>query len=253
MKNRINFLPLVVFLCMTLAFGYLEANAQVNFTNSEAQFDFDNPGLPIQDFQAANVAPGIFVECNVPVNENSNGPCFTPGDILPGIEFTDNPGLDNEGLDVAGANLLGNNNPPNVLLNDRFEENLDVVFTEVTDAVGLTLGCLADDDDDDANCTNQTIIVSVFGPADILLGSTNVPATSFVNTFVGIESGQPITRISLAFSAPSDIEVKAIFDVRFGIRGIPSVPTLSQWGLIVMAGILGIVGFMVMRRRKITA
>lgn len=32
-----------------------------------------------------------------------------------------------------------------------------------------------------------------------------------------------------------------------------NVPTLSKWGLIAMAGILGIVGFMVMRRRKVTA
>jgi len=31
------------------------------------------------------------------------------------------------------------------------------------------------------------------------------------------------------------------------------VPTLSEWGLIAMAGILGIVGFMVIRRRKLTA
>jgi len=31
------------------------------------------------------------------------------------------------------------------------------------------------------------------------------------------------------------------------------VPTLSEWGLIVMAGILGIVGFMFIRRRKLTA
>jgi len=31
------------------------------------------------------------------------------------------------------------------------------------------------------------------------------------------------------------------------------VPTLSEWGLIAMAGMLGIVGFMVMRRRKVTA
>jgi hypothetical protein len=31
------------------------------------------------------------------------------------------------------------------------------------------------------------------------------------------------------------------------------VPTLSQLGLIAMAGILGIVGFIVMRRRKATA
>ena len=32
-----------------------------------------------------------------------------------------------------------------------------------------------------------------------------------------------------------------------------AVPTLSEWGLLAMAGILGIVGFMVMRRRKVTA
>jgi IPTL-CTERM motif len=31
------------------------------------------------------------------------------------------------------------------------------------------------------------------------------------------------------------------------------VPTLSEWGLIAMAGVLGIVGFMVMRRRKVIA
>jgi len=32
-----------------------------------------------------------------------------------------------------------------------------------------------------------------------------------------------------------------------------NVPTLSEWGLITMAGILGIVGFMVLRRKKVTA
>ena len=31
------------------------------------------------------------------------------------------------------------------------------------------------------------------------------------------------------------------------------IPTLSEWGLIAMAAILGIVGFMVLRRRKVTA
>ncbi|GJM17341.1 MAG: hypothetical protein DHS20C13_26680 [Thermodesulfobacteriota bacterium] len=34
---------------------------------------------------------------------------------------------------------------------------------------------------------------------------------------------------------------------------VSSVPTLSEWGLIAMAGVLGIVGFMVMRRRKVAA
>jgi hypothetical protein len=34
---------------------------------------------------------------------------------------------------------------------------------------------------------------------------------------------------------------------------VTPIPTISEWGLIAMAGILGIVGFMVMRRRKVTA
>jgi len=34
---------------------------------------------------------------------------------------------------------------------------------------------------------------------------------------------------------------------------ISQIPTLSEWGLIAMAGILGIVGFMVIRRRKVRA
>jgi len=42
----------------------------------------------------------------------------------------------------------------------------------------------------------------------------------------------------------------------FSCMTIPStsiVPTLSEWGLIAMAGILGIIGFMVLRRRKAAA
>jgi len=31
------------------------------------------------------------------------------------------------------------------------------------------------------------------------------------------------------------------------------IPTLSEWGLIAMAGILGIVGYLVIRRRKVNA
>jgi hypothetical protein len=34
---------------------------------------------------------------------------------------------------------------------------------------------------------------------------------------------------------------------------VTPIPTLSEWGLITMAGILGIVGFMILRRRKETA
>jgi len=34
---------------------------------------------------------------------------------------------------------------------------------------------------------------------------------------------------------------------------VSPIPTLSEWGLIAMAGVLGLVGFMVIRRRKVSA
>jgi len=34
---------------------------------------------------------------------------------------------------------------------------------------------------------------------------------------------------------------------------VTTIPTLSEWGLIALAGVLGLVGFMVIRRRKVTA
>jgi hypothetical protein len=45
-------------------------------------------------------------------------------------------------------------------------------------------------------------------------------------------------------------------DLTFGVLSsdlLLNVPTLSEWGLIAMAGILGIAGFMAVRRRKVTA
>jgi len=61
----------------------------------------------------------------------------------------------------------------------------------------------------------------------------------------------------------TDTIVASFFDEEFQVsiesnlvekiwESIP-IPTLSEWGLIAMAGVLGIVGFMVMRRRKVTA
>jgi hypothetical protein len=36
-------------------------------------------------------------------------------------------------------------------------------------------------------------------------------------------------------------------------RAVANIPTLSEWGLIAMAGLMGIVGFMIIRRKKVTA
>jgi len=59
---------------------------------------------------------------------------------------------------------------------------------------------------------------------------------------------------------PIDAEFIGIFDnlecdegTGQCVRATTNVPTLSEWGLIAMAGVLGVVGFMVIRRKRATA
>ena len=40
--------------------------------------------------------------------------------------------------------------------------------------------------------------------------------------------------------------------VNWDFAAVETIPTLSEWGLIAMAGILGLVGFIVLRRRLAT-
>ncbi len=53
--------------------------------------------------------------------------------------------------------------------------------------------------------------------------------------------------------APTGITVSGGLVTEFRFFQPKNVPTLSKWGLIAMAGVLGIVGFMVMRKKKATA
>ena len=46
--------------------------------------------------------------------------------------------------------------------------------------------------------------------------------------------------------------VNRAFD-QCGLAATPAIPTLSEWGLIAMAGILGIFGLLAVRRRKAAA
>jgi len=90
------------------------------------------------------------------------------------------------------------------------------------------------------------------GSIDIQLFDGNTQVGSLLtNTncsqFLGFESAQTFDTIVIEFAG-------FLFDSLFIPDQEPrTVPTLSEWGLIAMAGILGLVGFMVLRRRKVTA
>lgn len=90
---------LILVLVAGLISSYM-AMGQVSFTTDEAHFTMDNLGLMVQNFLAATPPPNSLVTCSAPVNSNSNNAYFAPGDILPGIEFSDNPGPGVNGIDV---------------------------------------------------------------------------------------------------------------------------------------------------------
>lgn len=97
--------------------------------------------------------------------------------------------------------------------------------------------------------TGAGVLLNVFqtepGDPDIL-GYTpiNFDLTPYAGSTVRIRAAIAVTINTLEGS------IDAVSCVA---ENVAEVPTLSQWGLIAMAGILGIVGLMVARRRKITA
>ncbi len=80
-------------------------------------------------------------------------------------------------------------------------------------------------------------------------------------TNCGNDAFEPCLRITIdletnsitAFCEDNDEGSCTFTNSRIPPPPLAQVPTLSEWGLIAMAGILGIVGFMVIRRKKASA
>ncbi len=121
-----------------------------------------------------------------------------------------------------------------------------IAFSVLVNAVGMELT---------SAFAPTTVDVQVFGLGGIFLGSATVNLTPINSTFLGVIAGggEQITRIELVETetvSTGDL----LYELSFGQCDKPeNVPTLSEWGLIAMAGIIGLVGLMVMRRRKVAA
>ena len=222
----------------------ISAAAQATFTTDEAEF-ISNNVLIVQDFEDGNVAPGDFQPCNQPVDSEGDGLCFAPGVIKPGLEIATEVLI---GLILAGANVGNSQNPFNTFLSGEIL-GLNAVFTNgITFAAGVDVGCLNSLGED---FCSGTIRVSAFGEGGAVLGSIDVAATSRFDTFVGVTSTEPITRINVGVvSDDSEFRFPGFDRVSFGRPSISPIPALSEWGLIAMAGVLGIAGVLAARRKK---
>lgn len=232
-----NIIGIFLVISGLLMFITPRAEAGLAFFTDEAEFMSLNPGLPTQDFQSGNVSPGGDVLCSPVIDENTNDDCFSPGDILPGIQFLNNPQVG--GLILFGSNF--DNNPFNALLTFDQPDDFEIRFTgNPVTAAGIDVGCLS------MGPCNSTVIVSVFGPGDSFLGETLVNATNLFDSFIGLQSSEPINRILI--SGPIQI-FEGIDRISFGTPRT-SIPTLSVWGVVAVSMGLCIVGLIFIRRRS---
>lgn len=154
----------------------------LTFYTVRADFEVDFPGLTVEDFEEANVAAGAVATCQAPIDENSNDGCFSPGDIIPGVQFQDNPGPDVNDYVALGAGVFGN--PGKVIGPNTFADNNDIIFPIPAFAAGMNM----------LNSNATTVTVEIYGVGNVLLGSTTTPA-SVTGEFFGVASDQTIERI----------------------------------------------------------
>lgn len=230
------FLPLVV-----------SADA-VEFTNEEVVFLENNPDVELQLFNSRQLAEGAFLNCTSPVNASSNDDCFTPGFISPFLTFLVNMMSDPTLFALMGANYQGQGNPPNVLITSIEVTSFDILFPSLkASAVGLRIGCITDDDE---ACVAE-LLVEVFGSGSEPIGSTTVPAGELFDSFLGIESDEPISRVSILLTAEGPEIFQGIERIWF--EASPSaapIPTLSEWGMIAAAAGLALIGMIYAARRR---
>jgi hypothetical protein len=205
--------------------------------NDESQFNSICTSLPLEDFGNTIVPPNEAVNCPGPINSSTNDNCFTPGAVIDGFTFSGIPNGENGSLAVVTPTAFGVTSV--VVGADFFVDNNEITFqnggasavgAEVFGLLGLT-----------------SVQVDIFGTGNELLGTTSV-ATSPNGVFFGVISETPITRITF-----TNGEADFYTNLTFGDCALTNIPTLSEWGMIAMAGVLGIIALLVIRRRKATA
>jgi hypothetical protein len=190
-----------------LAPAVTEASLIVYF--SRATFNAENPELLVEDFEEAAVAPVAFQLMTGPLDGSTNNGIFSPGNILPGLAIQDRPGPSLSGLNVLGSGVL-----PGVtktILASTFADSMDLLFSGGATAVGFDFGASSGP----GAILSSTVVVTIFGAGDVLLGTTNVNTLGGV-PFLGVASTEAITRVNLSTSTSEFVD-----NVAFGAASVP--------------------------------
>lgn len=237
-----------------LAFSHFTISRAQDMENSDLVF-FDDPlafnesceDLAFEDFSDTNAEPNSTLACSGPFNSLTNNNCYSPGALVPGFSLTSVPEATNSLVVITPPQFTLTNTAagPNST-----SDNTQITFDPPESGVGLFIV---------TPLSSGILTVEIYGPDDALLATTDLNMEqNNEGVFLGVTSEDTITRIVLNNNGQSIGEL--LYEIQFGDCGIslggpdePStVPTLSEWGLIAMAGVLGIVGFIVIRRKRVT-
>lgn len=157
----------------------------VAFYYDRPTFDGDFPGLPVEDYENANVNPTDILGFGMPLDENTDNGIFSPGDILPGISFSASEGdLGSELVILGGASGFGETSK--TVLANRFVASYIIEFDPPVEAAGMDLQTLLG---------SYSCQVDVFNAAGGLLG-TDTSYCDEPGAFWGVASdGDPIAQI----------------------------------------------------------
>lgn len=201
---------------------------------SRAGFDAAYPGAPLEDFADTLIPDNGLGAFFSPLNSSSDNGSYTPGAIMDGISIG---AIGGDGdMVVLTTGFLG---VPSAMVGpNSFAANTEIIFSENNVfAVGMDIFL-------PLVSGTADIEISVYGPGNALQDTFSF-ASDPDGEFLGIVADLPIRRIVL--STPNG---ELIDNLSFALAPY-SIPTLSEWGIIVLTlSLLGI-GVFVLRRRQV--
>jgi len=201
---------------------------------------------------ASTASAGI----GMPISVDWNDTTTSPG-VLDGITVTLDDALslntdaaDLTGPDYAAAPLTANTETADY----EAKSNWTATFSQPVDNLLLYIVFWRGD----ASGVNPAIytfdqpftVLSGLGNATVSGGNTVLSIPDDVTANGILQFTGPVTSLSVVTNVPTSSAQLLTFGL---ILSPQPIPTLSEWGLIAMAAVLGIVGFMVIRRRKVAA
>lgn len=184
-------------------------NSGLTFYTDQIGFEAVHPGLPVEDFEESPVAPALLLQFPAPLDKNTDViGVFAPGDILDDIHIqpitTSTPATALMVVGVDFASSMGN--PSKLVCPGVGAKDLQVQFyNEAASEYELDTYAVAMDLIPWApiGAAPQDAVVAVYDLYSKLLGSTTLSVLAGHENFIGVDSIEPIVKITIQFIGSS--------------------------------------------------